>query len=204
MPTAHCPQVRKLAAAADLANKDRKDSQGICFLGKVGQRTKHVHNKLRSYCRQPLQDAWDTVACMLRCTALDFNFFAFDLGKTLFVGCAGQVPRVCARAPRRVAGPHLGGGDGPAAGGARRLLVLHRGAAGGHQAAGRAVVSTAMRTVLSTRCACAVGGKALVLLSGTEARHQAAERALVSGNAACLLHTMYVLQRHGVRLEWRT
>lgn len=31
------PQVRKLAAAADLANKDRKDSQGICFLGKVGR-----------------------------------------------------------------------------------------------------------------------------------------------------------------------
>mmetsp|Transcript_35612 Transcript_35612/g.79155 ORF Transcript_35612/g.79155 Transcript_35612/m.79155 type:complete len:597 (+) Transcript_35612:87-1877(+) len=29
------PQVRKLAAAADLANKNRKDSQGICFLGKV-------------------------------------------------------------------------------------------------------------------------------------------------------------------------
>ena len=28
-------QVRALAAAADLANKDRKDSQGICFLGKV-------------------------------------------------------------------------------------------------------------------------------------------------------------------------
>ncbi|EFJ52607.1 hypothetical protein VOLCADRAFT_55676, partial [Volvox carteri f. nagariensis] len=28
-------QVRKLAAAADLANKNRKDSQGICFLGKV-------------------------------------------------------------------------------------------------------------------------------------------------------------------------
>ncbi|GIL93222.1 hypothetical protein Vretimale_8143 [Volvox reticuliferus] len=28
-------QVRKLAAAADLANKTRKDSQGICFLGKV-------------------------------------------------------------------------------------------------------------------------------------------------------------------------
>lgn len=31
------PQVRKLAAAADLANKNRKDSQGICFLGKVGR-----------------------------------------------------------------------------------------------------------------------------------------------------------------------
>lgn len=29
------PQVRRLARAADLANKDRKDSQGICFLGKV-------------------------------------------------------------------------------------------------------------------------------------------------------------------------
>ena len=34
----HCalfPQVRALAAAADLPNKGRKDSQGICFLGKV-------------------------------------------------------------------------------------------------------------------------------------------------------------------------
>lgn len=29
------PQVRALAAAADLPNKARKDSQGICFLGKV-------------------------------------------------------------------------------------------------------------------------------------------------------------------------
>ena len=29
------PQVRALAAAADLPNKGRKDSQGICFLGKV-------------------------------------------------------------------------------------------------------------------------------------------------------------------------
>jgi tRNA-specific 2-thiouridylase len=28
-------QVRALAAAADLPNKGRKDSQGICFLGKV-------------------------------------------------------------------------------------------------------------------------------------------------------------------------
>lgn len=28
-------QVRALAAAADLPNKARKDSQGICFLGKV-------------------------------------------------------------------------------------------------------------------------------------------------------------------------
>jgi tRNA-specific 2-thiouridylase len=27
--------VRALAAAADLPNKGRKDSQGICFLGKV-------------------------------------------------------------------------------------------------------------------------------------------------------------------------
>lgn len=30
-----CVQVRALAAAADLPNKGRKDSQGICFLGKV-------------------------------------------------------------------------------------------------------------------------------------------------------------------------
>ena len=29
------PQVRRLAAAAELPNKGRKDSQGICFLGKV-------------------------------------------------------------------------------------------------------------------------------------------------------------------------
>lgn len=28
-------EVRKLAAKMDLPNKDRKDSQGICFLGKV-------------------------------------------------------------------------------------------------------------------------------------------------------------------------
>lgn len=27
--------MRKLAAKMDLPNKDRKDSQGICFLGKV-------------------------------------------------------------------------------------------------------------------------------------------------------------------------
>ena len=32
------PQVRMLASAADLANKDRKDSQGICFLGKVSSK----------------------------------------------------------------------------------------------------------------------------------------------------------------------
>jgi tRNA-specific 2-thiouridylase len=29
------PQVRELAQAYDLPNKDRKDSQGICFLGKI-------------------------------------------------------------------------------------------------------------------------------------------------------------------------
>lgn len=29
------PMVRQLASLADLANKERKDSQGICFLGKV-------------------------------------------------------------------------------------------------------------------------------------------------------------------------
>ena len=29
------PEVRQLASLADLANKERKDSQGICFLGKV-------------------------------------------------------------------------------------------------------------------------------------------------------------------------
>lgn len=28
-------EVRKIAALMDLPNKDRKDSQGICFLGKV-------------------------------------------------------------------------------------------------------------------------------------------------------------------------
>ena len=35
MPLPPFPQVRMLASAAELANKDRKDSQGICFLGKV-------------------------------------------------------------------------------------------------------------------------------------------------------------------------
>ena len=36
VPVCVCPlQVRALAAAADLPNKGRKDSQGICFLGKV-------------------------------------------------------------------------------------------------------------------------------------------------------------------------
>lgn len=175
---APCSQVRKLAAAADLANKDRKDSQGICFLGKASASQQGFNPTVpRNRHRRPLRGAWDKVACALHCTALhcsgaDSFYACFHVeiaacaSGIVHGGCAGQIPRVCARAPGRVAGTHPGGGDGAAAGGARRLLVLHRGAAGRHQAAGRALVSTALYTICkSTRG----GGRSGVAFRGLNA-----------------------------------